>query len=159
MAKHKTFFGKIFGWIGDLFHSANEGFLKAAITITQTVKNALNSGVFDFITSLIPGDLDNKIVAILRAKVPILLADELMIQGIKEGASEEEIKALAVKVVDSFGGLSDAKKEQFYTSLAAQIYIFLKQHQNGEHITFGEGAALVESGYRSWQASQEQEAA
>lgn len=159
MSKHKTFFGKIFGWIGDLFHSANEGFLKAAITVTEAVKNALNSGIVDFLTAIIPGDVDNKLVKILRAKVPVLLADELLIQGITDGSTEEEIQALAAKVVDSFGGLSEAKKEKLYTSLAAQIYIFLKKHQDKHHVTFGEAAALVESGYRSWLESKETAAA
>lgn len=156
MAKHHTFFGILFGWIGDLFHSANEGFLKAAVTITQAIKDALNSGVINFLTSIIPGDLDNKIVEILRKQVPILLADELLIQGINDASTEADIQALAVKVVDSFGGLSDARKEKFYTSVAAQIYIFLKQHEDGHHITFGEAASLVESAYRSWLSAKDE---
>lgn len=147
---HHTFFGKIFGWIGDLFHNANKDFLQIAIDITEAAKAGLLSGIADFISKLIPGDVDDKIVAFLKEKVPVLLADELMIQAAGLPATEEEAKALAIKLIDSFGGLSDIDKEQFYTSVAAKIYIFLKAHMNGEKVTFGEGAALAESFYRAW---------
>ncbi len=150
MARHKTFFGKIFGWIGDLFHGANENFLKAAVDITQKVKEGLNSGAADLITSLIPGNIDNKIVEILKDKLPILLADELMIQSAGTPATEADAQALAKKLVDSFNGLPDEKKEKFYTSVAAEIYIFLQKHSSGEKVTFGEAAAMAESAYRSW---------
>lgn len=156
MAKHHTFFGKLFGWIGDIFHSANQSFLEIAVTITQAVKDALNSNLVDFLTKVIPGDVDDKIVAILREKVPILLADELMIQAAGVPATEEEAQALATKLLESFGGLKDDQKEEFYTKVAAKIYIFLQAHKNGERVTFGQAAALVESAYQSWLKSKEE---
>lgn len=148
------FFSKLFAfkfaWIGKLFHNANHPFLEAAIGITNVVKLVLNSGVTDFITSLIPGNIDDKIVGILKEKVPIILADELLLQQVGFPATEDEAKALAVKLIDSFGKLSDAGKEELYTSVAARIYIFLQDHQHGEKVTFGEAAALAEGFYQEW---------
>lgn len=155
---HHTFFGKTFGWLWDqikLAFTAGDGsFLEIAIKLTNKVKDALNSKAIDFITSLIPGDLDNKIAEILKAKLPIIIADELLIQAAGAPATEEEAKALALQLVDSFGGLSDLEKEQFYTSIAAKVYIFLHEHAHGEKVTFGQAARFVETAYEAWLQSQ-----
>lgn len=154
MSKHKTFFGKIFGWIGDLFHDANQSFLETAVTVTQTIKNVLSSPVVDIITGLIPSNVDNSIVSILRDKLPLIIADELLLrQFTSMPADEASAQAMAKKLVDSFGGLSDEKKEEFYTSVAAKIYILLQQAKSGVKVTFGQAAALVESAYQAWLAS------
>lgn len=152
------FFQKLFAfkfkWIGKLFSNANHNFLQAAIDITNVVKVALQSKLVDFLTSVIPGTVDDKIVAILRTNVPILLADELLLQQVGAPATEADAQALATKLIDSFGKLSDGDKEKFFTSIAAQTYIFLQQHQNGQHVTFGEAATLAESFYQDWLANQ-----
>lgn len=144
-----------FKWIGKLFKNENKPFLQAAIDITNVVKKGLNSGLADFITNLIPGTVDNSILSVLRQNVPILLADELMIQTTGAPATEEDARALAVKLVDAFGKLNSVDKEQFYTSVAARIYIFLQQHEHGEKVTFGQAATLAESFYQDWLASQQ----
>ena len=150
MAKHKTFFGKIFGWIGDIFNNAKQDLLQVAIDVTNEVKNALNSGITDFITKLIPGTVDDKIVQVLKDKLPILLADELLIQQAGKATTEADAQDIAEKLLDSFGGLSDEKKEKFFTSIAAEIYIFLMKHVHGEKVTFGEAASLAESMYQTY---------
>lgn len=150
MTQHKTFFGRL---IYHLF--GGKPFLQAAIDITNVVKTALNSGLVDLITNIIPGTVDNSIVAVLRQQVPILLADELMVQAAGAPATEAEAQALSVKLIDSFGKLSDAKKEELYSTVAAQIFIFLKAHDSGEKITFGEAVTAAEGFYQDWLASQQ----
>ena len=150
MSTHHTFFGKLFGWIGDLFHNANKNLLQIAIDVTNAAKVALNSGLFDLAAVLIPGTADDAILAALKSKVPVILADELLVQSAGTMTSEADAETLAKKLVDSFGGLTDAKKEKLYTTVAAEIYIFLQQHLHGEKVTFGEGASLAESMYRAW---------
>lgn len=149
-----SFFSKLFAfkfaWFGKLFHDAHKPFLQAAIEVTNVVKGALNSGVVDLVTGLIPGNLDNDIADILKKEVPILLADELLIQAAGYPATEAEAHDLGVKLMDSFGKLSDTHKEQLYTSVAAQIYIFLQAHVHGEKVTFGQAATLAESFYQDW---------
>lgn len=149
----KELFAFKFHWIGNLFHNAHKPFLQAAIDITNAVKNGLNSGLIDFAVNVIPGTVDNTIVDILRKEVPIILADEMLVQAAGAPATEEDAKALATKLIDSFGAMSDQKKEQLYTSVAAQIYIFLQQHSNGQKVTFGQAATLAEGFYQDWLAS------
>jgi hypothetical protein len=150
MSQHKTFFGRL------IYHIfGGKPFLQAAIDITNVIKTGLNSGLIDLITGLIPGTVDNNLIAILRDKVPILLADELMVQAAGTPATEEEAQALAVKLIDSFGKLTSAKKEELYSKVAAQIFIFLKAHDNGEKVTFGEAVSAAEGFYQDWLASQQ----
>lgn len=150
----KELFAFKFHWIGNLFHNAHKPFLQAAIDITNAVKTGLNSGLIDLATGIIPGTIDNTIVDILRKQVPVILADEMLLQSAGTPATEEDAQALAKKLIDSFGAMSDVRKEQLYTSVAAQIYIFLQQHSNGEKVTFGQAATLAESFYQDWLASQ-----
>ena len=148
------FFSKLFAfkfaWFGKLFHNANHPFLQTAIDVTNAVKNALNSGFVDIATMVIPGSIDDKIVATLRQQVSILLADEMLIQSSGSPATEQEAEDLSKKLIDSFGLMTDIKKEELYTSVAARIYIFLQNHEHGEKVTFGEGATLVEGFYQDW---------
>lgn len=148
---HKTFFGKLFGWVGDLLHNANKDYLQAAVDVTNAVKNFVNSGVATVLTAIIPTTIDDTIVATLKDKLPIILADELALQGLKADTTEEEAKATAQKILDSFGGLPDAKKEEFFTSIAARIYVEVQAIKAGTKVTFGEAALLVESFYQQYE--------
>lgn len=149
MAKHKTFFGKIFGWIGDIFHDANKDLLKAAVKITEVVKTALNSHAADFITSLTSTQIDDKLLAIAREKVNFILAKELLVLNAGTPQTEDEAQDLAKKIIDGFGILNDADKAELYTKLSAKLYIFFKEHE-GQKVTFGQAAALAESAYQTW---------
>jgi len=154
MKTHETFLGKIFGTVWDklkaAFTRADHKLLDIAITVTNAVKDVLKSPVVDIITAIIPTNIDNKIVEILRAKLPILLADELLLRTLRSDATEAEVKEISVQIAQSFGNLSDEKKQQFYTSMAAKVYIFLNEHKNGEVITFGQSAYFVETAWQAW---------
>lgn len=153
--KHKTFFGKIFGSLWDFikspFDNADHTLLEIAIVVTNKVKNFLNSGVVDILTSVIPGNIDDTLVEILKKKVPIILADQLALKSLSD--PNVDPKDVAKELIDTFGGIPDEKKEKFYTTVAAEVFIFLQQHKNGEKITFGQAAAFVETAYQAWKAS------
>ena len=149
MSKHKTFFGKLFGWIGDIFHDADKNLLQAAVKITEIVKSALNSHVADFATSLTSTKIDDKLLAIAREKITFILAKEMLVLNASKPATEDEAQDLAKKIIDGFGVLSDDDKAELYTKLAAKLYIFFKEHE-GKKVTFGEAAALAESAYQTW---------
>lgn len=158
MNTHKTFFGKIFGTAWDsikgmfqkTIEAANHDFLQAAILVTNVVKTALSSGAAQFLVDLTKTDIDNKLLATANQYLPVLLADEIMLQGITTASTEEEVQAAYGKVLDSFGKMSDSKKEEFYTSLAANIYKVYQEIESGKKITFGEAALLVETAYQEW---------
>ena len=158
MRDHTTFFGRIFGTAWDSvisffkkkFKDADHGLLEVAITVTNVVKQVLSSGAANFLVSLTPTDIDDKLLATLNKQLPIILANEIMIQGINQASTEEEVKSVFSKVLDSFGLMTDADKEQFYTSIAAKIYIVFQELKSGKKISFGEAALLVESAYQEW---------
>jgi hypothetical protein len=156
--KHHTFLGKIFGsawdWVKEKLAKADDKLLDVAIHITNLVKDALNSGVVDIITAAIPGTLDDKLVAIVREKIPLILSKELLLKAVGTPATEEEAKALTEELLAGFGVLSDADKAEFYTTVAAKVYMFLHEHEHGEKVTFGEAASLAEDMYQAWLKSQ-----
>lgn len=165
MAKkhHKTLFGQIFGSIWDFikapFENANHNLLEILVTVTNKVKDALNSGAVDFLTSVIPTDIDDKLVALIRGKLPKIVATEILLKSFDDtDMTEEESKETAQKILDVWGGLNDADKAEFYTTLGSKLYIFIQEHQHGEKVTFGEAAAFIESAWKAWQKSQEKKA-
>lgn len=148
----QSFFSKLFAfkfhWVAKLFHASRQEFVQASVDITTVINNGLKNKLVDFITALIPGSVDNTIVDVLRKEVPLILAEELLIQDVGTVATQQDAEVLASKMIDVFGGLKDEKKQQLFTSVAARIYIFLKDHSNGEKVTFGEAAVLVEAFYQ-----------
>lgn len=160
---HKTFLGKIFGPIGDAIKSffakawdeADHDILEFSVKVTEALKDGLQSGVVKAIVDNTHTDIDNNILAAVNAYMPKLLADELLLKDINETSTEADVQAIAKQIVDSFGGMSSDDKEQFYTNVSAKIYKLAIQIKNGEHITFGQAAMLVESAYKQWQKSQD----
>lgn len=151
MSTHKTFFGKLFGWIGDLFHNADKDLLQVAVDVTNKVKDFVNSSAAAVLTSVIPTTIDDTLLSVLKEKLPFILADELAIQSLDTDSTEEQAKETAQQILNSFGGLSDIKKEEFYTSVAARLYIEIQAIKAGKKVTFGEAAALVESFYQQYE--------
>jgi hypothetical protein len=156
--EHKTFFGRTFGVVWDgiksifekAYEEADHVLLEAAILITNTAKDALKSGIVNIVVKATPTQLDDKLLEAVNKQLPKILAGELFLKGINDNSTEEEIQSVLKQVLDEFGGLPDEKKEKFYTSVAAEIYIFFEQTENGKKITFGKAAQLAESAFQEW---------
>jgi hypothetical protein len=160
MSTHKTFFGKLlagdfngaFGdlkaWLKGIWKDADHNVLKTAIQVTTAVKDALESKLVTSIIAFTTTKIDDDVSAFLHKNIVVLLADELLIQGITPDSTEEEVQAVAQKIVDSFGGMADKDKQQLFTSVAANAYRLWQDVKQGKHITFGAAAALVEGAYK-----------
>lgn len=152
--QHKSFFGKIFGnawdFIKAAFDKADGKLLETVITVTNTIKGLADSPLADIITAITPTTLDDKAVAMLRAKLPSILAAELLIKACDEDSTAEDIAAVGIQITKAFGILSDERKAKFYTTIAAEIFIFLNLHKNGEKVTFGQAATFVETAYMAY---------
>lgn len=156
--QHKTFFGKIFGSVWDSikgvfqkqWDEANHDLLETAVKITNVVKIALASDTANFLVDLTKTDLDNEALAIANKWLPVVLADEMMLQGINSASTQDEVQAAFGKVLDSFGKFTTDQKEKFYTSVAATIYKVYNEIKGGQKITFGEAAKLVETAFEEW---------
>ncbi len=158
---HKTFFGKIFGnawdsikaFFNKVFQDADHNLLEAAIIITQGVKAALSSGVVADFVKLTPTKVDDDLLAIANQNLPKILASEILLKTLNKDNSEADDQAIITQVVNVFGGLSDAGKEELFTSIAAKVYVLLQQIKSGKKVTFGQAALLVESAWEQYQAS------
>lgn len=158
---HKTFFGKIFGSAWDsiksffnkIFEEANHDFLEASILITQGLKVALQTGAVKDFVSLTPTKIDDDLLNIANENLPKILASEILLKSLNPDNSDADNQAVIKKIVDTFGGLSDAGREELFTHIAAKIYVLFQQIKSGKKVTFGQAALLVESAWEEFQAS------
>src|ERR1700759_3516898 len=103
----QTFLTKIWNQIKELFNGIPAE-LKTAIhigvVITENIKNFVDSPVADVLTAIIPGDIDDEIKNVLRAKLPVILS-ELKLADSCSGLTEPSaITACAINVLQGLDG-------------------------------------------------------
>ena len=131
----QTFLSKIWNEIKNLF-AGIPAELKIAIhlgvTITENIKNFVDSPAADILTALIPGDIDDELKSLLRSKLPVILT-ELKLADSCSGLSDPiEITNCAVKVLQ---GLDTDIKSAFLHNLA----IFIAETASDGKLTWGDG--------------------
>lgn len=141
---------KIWNWLKKAFTVIEKDVDKVAITVTQHIKDDLDNGVLGFIATTLAGVLHSQvpieIVALLKMKIPKILAVELAIQGIPDNATDQDILEFEQRVLDAFG--VNNQKSKLYTVLASQIYLEVKTLMNEAHgVTFAEAVKLIEDSY------------
>jgi len=148
-----SIWGWIKGWrLDKVFKSIKNNAAKVAIAITEAVKTALNSGVVDFIATVVSTvlpqlhNLPQEIISKLNKLIPKILAAELAVQGLPDNPTEEQILAFENNILDAFG-LHD-NKSKLYTVLASQIYGILKVDLDaGAPMTFAQLVIDIETAY------------
>lgn len=150
-----SIFKAIGDWLKDKFtHIKNDG-AKVAISVTEGLKKALQSGVLDGIASIIDhiagGSIADTVVDLLKANINKILSVELGLQGLPDDPSEDDLKAFTDSVIDAFTSLDKQGKSKLYTTLAAQIYGILKAdlEDDGE-ITFASLVKDIEDAYQDY---------
>jgi len=149
---HMSIFTKIGGWFAKVFKSVKTDGVKIAIAVTEGIKNALNSGILNFIAQVIPGhsDIPKEIVAVLNQWIPKLLATELAVQGLPDNPTEQDILDFENRVIAAFGKIDN--KSKLYTLLSAQIYGIIRDRlSDGTPYTFAELVVDVEHAYQDYQ--------
>lgn len=162
MKTHKTFFGRIFGSAWDsikaffdkIFEEANHELLEAAIITTQALKAALQSGVVTAFVKMTPTKVDDTLLEIANKNLPKILASEILLKSLNPSNTEADNQAIIKQIVDQFGGLSDAGKEELFTSIAAKIYVLFQQIKSGKKVTFGKASVLVETAWEEYASNQ-----
>lgn len=145
-------------WFKSEYEKADHDLLTVAYEVTNAVKDALNSGSADLIADITPTKLDNTLLAVAREKLPLIMAAELALKDITPATTDDEAKAIAQQIADSFGGIPDERKGQFYTSVFANLYKTLIDVRNGQKITFGLAASFAETTWHSYQLSKQEPA-
>jgi len=136
----KTVVNKIWGEIETLF----TGFpaeMKTAIhigvVVTENVKNFVDSPAANILTALIPGEIDDEIKNLLRARLPAILT-ELKLADSCTGLSDPgQITACAIKVLQ---GLDGDIKSAFLHSLS----VFIAQTASNGKLTWADGVAILQ---------------
>lgn len=151
-----TFFGHIIEWVFGIFKKAKDGLAKASVILVNDIKPLLDSPSADMLAGIIDAithtGLAETVLTQLRKDVPIFLTAEGIINTLNENSTEDEVKAELTKLLGLFPNFTPAQKAQFFTTVAASIYIDLHKLATGEVITFAEGAVIVEEAYQAIEA-------
>jgi hypothetical protein len=150
-----SIFKKIGAFLSKVFKSVKTSGDQVAISITEGVKTALDTGIVDFLAQLmsaiLPGvhDIPEEVVAAIKVAIPKVLAAELAVQGLPDNPTQDDILAFEQKVMAAFGVHDN--KSKLYTTLAAQIYGIIEAH-NGNSWTFAQLVIAVEKAYADYVA-------
>lgn len=134
-AKVKAFFVKIFPKAKTAIHWG--------IEVTEKLNTALSTPLTDVVTFLIPGDYDDKIVAILRTKLPKILIGLNLVDKALESKDASAIIEAAMKELQAKEGLF---KDAYLHTLAVAI---ATAASDGE-LTWSEVASIMEEAYQEY---------
>jgi hypothetical protein len=112
------------------------------VEITENLKNFVESPVSDILTTLIPGETDDRIKAILRKALPTLLIQLKLADSCSKAASPEEITSCAIKTLQSLTG---DLKSAFLHNLA----VLISQVAADGKLTWQDGASIMEWYYQN----------
>lgn len=134
---------KLFAFIKRLFTSAAKlvnKFVRPSIDVVEQIKNFVNSPATPFITALIPGTIDDKIVTALRANLPKVLQVLKIADGCSSLADPDEIIQCAIKALKQYD--SDGQKAAYH-SIASLLSVYLSDGK----LTWKEAVHLAQAVY------------
>jgi len=141
----KTFISKIWNQIKTLFDEISPE-LKLAIHIgvlvTENIKIFVDSPAADILTTLIPGNIDDAIKNLLRAKLPVILTELKLADSCSELTDPEQITQCAIKVLQ---GLNGDVRSAFLHNLS----IFIAQVAADGKLTWSDGVLILEWYYQN----------
>jgi len=139
-----TFLSNIWAEVKGLFNNISPE-LKTAIhvgvIVTENIKSFVDSPAADVLTAIIPGDLDNELITLLRAKLPGILTELKLADSCGSLTVPSEITACAVKVLQ---GLSGDVSSAFLHSLS----ILVAQVAADGKLSWSDGVYLLEWYYQ-----------
>ena len=103
----RSFLAKIWAEVKSLFDSLESELKNAVhigIVITENVKNFVDSPAADVLTTIIPGDADDKIKDLLRKQLPDILTKLKLVDSSLGLTDPNEITAAAIKVLQALDG-------------------------------------------------------
>ena len=147
-------------WFKNLFKNILKHADIIAITVTEEIKNALDTGVAGFLANLVDqltkSNIATDVAAFLKKNIPKILAAELAVQGLPDNPTVDDILKFETDILNAFGKISNQSK--LYTVLAAQIYglidTTLKTTPDTKP-TFAEWVQVVEAAYQDYVLDQQ----
>lgn len=140
-----SFLKKIWTGIKSLFDSLPAEYQSAihiGVIVVENIKKAIDSPVADILTAIIPGDVDDKVKAILRQQLPKLLT-ELKLTDNCAGLTEPiAITNCAIQTLQQLNG--DIK-----SAFLHNIAILVAQIAADGKLTWSDGVYLLEWYYKN----------
>lgn len=119
------FLANIFSTVGTyfrkLFKKANDFLQKEipiAVAVVENMKTFIDSPLTPFVTSLIPGNVDDQIAAKIKAYLPQILVELKIAQNVTAGTSNNQIIQAAV---DHLKTLSADKRYGYWLMIASHL--------------------------------------
>lgn len=140
----KSFLSKIWTSIKSLFDGLPAEFKTAiniGVVITDNIKKFVDSPAADVLTLLIPGDIDDKIKDLLRAKLPVILTELKLADSCAGLTDPNEITACAIKVLQ---GLTGDIQSAFFHNLS----ILVAQVAADGKLSWSDGVYILEWYYQ-----------
>jgi hypothetical protein len=141
----KSFLSKLWAIIRSLFNNFPVNLKSAVHTgvlITENIKQFTDSPLADVLTSIIPGNIDDKIKQFLREKIPILLINLKLAESCADTTDPQEITKCAVKVIHDLQG--DIK-----SAVLHNLSVMITQLAADGELTWSDGVCVVEWYYRN----------
>lgn len=141
-------------WFAKAFANIKKDAAPVAITITEYLKNAVDSGLLKTITDLIPGKMDDAVLEILKVALPKALAIELGLKGLPDNATPEQIQEFILSIEQAIGGKSWQQKSAFWTKYAVEVYSIIETQINNspdhENLSFAQIVKIVQDAYEAY---------
>lgn len=106
-----SFISKFFKWVADQYRKVIPSVKKSVqigISVLENIKNYVDSPVVDVLTAIIPSDIDDKTVKLIREYLPKLLAKLQFLEG-------ELDKKEIVEFIDKLNSLEDPDAHAIFT--------------------------------------------
>lgn len=150
------FFHRVWVWLKKAFTDIVVHAASVAISITEQIKDGLNSDAAGFIAKVLDGlthsGVPDHVLEFLRKIVPEVLAAELAVQALPLNPTEQDILDFENKLLAAFKVTDN--KSKLYTTLAAQIYgIVMQTFAATPDVppTWAEWVKAVEEAYQDYQ--------
>ena len=141
----KTFITKIWDEIKSLFDSFPAEMqiaIHIGVEVTENIKNFVDSPAADILTAIIPGDIDDEIKPLLRAKLPGILTELKLADSCGSLTDPADITKCAVTVLQ---GLDGDLKSAFLHNLS----ILVAEVASDGKLTWSDGVTILEWYYQN----------
>jgi hypothetical protein len=135
----KSFLEKIWAGIKTLFDKVPTNIKNAihiGVVVTENIKTFVDSPVVDVLTALIPGDIDDKIKDLLRARLPVILTELKLADSCAALSDPNEVTACAIKVLQ---GITGDTQSAFFHNLS----ILIAQVAADDELSWSDGGILA----------------
>jgi hypothetical protein len=139
-----SFLARIWNSIRSLFNKLPFTFKNAVrigVSITENMKNFIESPLTDVLTAIIPGDIDDKIKQVLRAGLPIILTDLKLAKDAGTITDPQEITRCAIRALQELDG-------QIKNAYLHNLAVLVAQLAADGNLSWSDGVCIVEWYYQ-----------